>query len=421
MINCFQTFILYSLFSVLCALFSATAWGAVADIQNELADLIEKASKAYVKVGGASGAVVSADGYVLTNYHVVQGRLKQDWIIRVRGHGTFKGKVVGYDRGSADSGDIALLKLEGAKDLPYLEISSSDDLRVGQWVISLGNPYGVVVDNQPSASLGVVSAVHLAHNPNGLFYDDGIQTDASINPGNSGGPLIDLQGHLVGMTGRHSVRWKIRTSTGANYAVGASRVLRVLERMKIGDEIYPNRLEGLILGPDTDQGTVLVEEVGPGSQAESAGFRPGDQMIRFQGSRVTSAPSFTARIVPYAVGSKLVFDVMREGKEHRIETELRDRRDLMNDSAVLECVESVMRGHQHLPHPLTKQKLHLDFERSLQTVEKIEGNQASVILLYQDADKQLCEVDVVIQMNVQGRHRILRSTVGKIGETSFRP
>lgn len=385
------------------------------DIQRDLADVIEKASKAYVKVGGGSGVVVSPDGYVLTNHHVVVRRLKMDWTIEVPGRGKFKAKVLGFD--SNDHGDIALLKLEGAKDLPFLELFPSDDLRVGQWVVTLGNPYTVAVDSLiPSASLGVVSALHLSNG----YYDDGIQTDASINPGNSGGPLLDLRGRLVGIAGKHSVRWKIRTSTGANYAVGSSRVLRMMDRIRAGEIIYPSRLEGLGFGSETGQGTVAVQTVVPGSQAELAGFLVGDQIVRFQGNRVTSAQNLNVRVVPYSLGSSLTFDLLRNGKEMKITTALTHRLDPLSDTTVLGFVENAMRGHIHLPHPRTRQNLHLDFQRAQELVKKLGKNQVGVTLEYQEGGKQPCEVDVVVEVSPQGQHRLIRSTVGRLGDKDFR-
>lgn len=397
------------------AVASSVQASRVTDFQRELAEAIDRASQSYVKVGGGSGAVISPDGYVLTNYHVVAKRLKQEWTIEVPRHGIFKARVQGVD--ATDRGDIALLKLVGAKDLPYLELSPSDDLQVGQWVFTLGNPYTVATESLvPSASLGVVSAVHVANG----FYDDGIQTDASINPGNSGGPLLDVKGRLVGIAGKHAVRWNVRTSTGANYAVGASRVLRMLDRLKTGDTIYPNRLEGVQWGSETGVGTVAVKAVIPGSQAERAGLLAGDQVSRLDGKRVTSVEHLSTRLATYAPGAPLNLDVIREGSPLQIATVLTHRMDPLHDATIRDVVESLMRGHQHLPHPMTKKSLCLDFEGCQEPIEWLGKNQARMVLRYLDAEKQSCEVDVMVQVSPQGQHKITRTTVGKIGDQDFR-
>ena len=177
--------------------------------------------------------------------------------MRIPSVGEFKARILGVD--ALGYGDSALLELRDKRALekvPYMKIGSSDDLEIGQWVFTLGSPYEIAGTGAPSASLGVVSSINLGTR---AHYDDGVQTDASVNPGNSGGPLVNLEGELVGITGKHKARFAIRTSTGQNYAVGTSRILRLLERMKRGETLYYHTLEGLETAPDTDGG-VLVKK-----------------------------------------------------------------------------------------------------------------------------------------------------------------
>ena len=239
-----------------CVLLCALGSGAEARtaLEAELQAVIAKARKSTVYVGGGTGVVVTDEKYVLTNYHVIQRKhlAGADALVRIPGVGAYRARIVGVD--ALNYGDLALLELRDKRALekvPPMRIGSSDDLRVGQWVFTLGSPYEIAGSGTPSASLGVVSSVNLGTR---AHYDDGVQTDASVNPGNSGGPLVNLEGALVGIAGKHQARFAIRTSTGQNYAVGSSRVLRLLERLKRGETLSYQTLEGLETAPEPNGG-----------------------------------------------------------------------------------------------------------------------------------------------------------------------
>ena len=141
--------------------------------------------------GGGSGVVISADGYALTNFHVAQpcGNAMKCGLADGR---VYDAVIVGLD----PTGDVALIKLLGRDDFPHAELGDSDQLRAGDWVFAMGNPFLLATDFQPTVTYGIVSATHRYQYPAGtlLEYTDCIQTDASINPGNSGGPLFDMRG-----------------------------------------------------------------------------------------------------------------------------------------------------------------------------------------------------------------------------------
>ena len=140
-----------------------------------------------------SGVVISPDGYVLTNHHVIQGADRITVILS--GGNEYDAQLVGTD----ETSDLALLKLDG-NNYPYAELGDSDDLMIGEWIIAIGNPFQLFsVSNKPSASVGIISAIHMdfGQQKSGKVFQDMIQTDAAINPGNSGGPLVNALGQII--------------------------------------------------------------------------------------------------------------------------------------------------------------------------------------------------------------------------------
>ncbi len=270
-----------------------------------------------------SGIIMTPDGYILTNAHVVKGahsvkvqlNVRAEAEKREQGDRSFNrpitGSVVGLDHDS----DLAVIKIDKA-NLPYLVFGDSDELKQGQIVLALGNPLGL--DN--SVSLGVVSAVARQIKPEDpMVY---IQTDAPINPGNSGGPLVDADGRVVG------INTFILTQSGGSEGIGfsiPSNIARgVYTQLKahghvhraqlglVGETITPEMAEGLEL--ETDHG-VIVSDVNRGGASDNAGVQADDIIIALNGKRMASVRQLEANVYRVAPGTKVTLRVQRGGDQ----------------------------------------------------------------------------------------------------------
>ncbi|HDN85752.1 MAG TPA: trypsin-like serine protease, partial [Candidatus Omnitrophica bacterium] len=184
------------------------------------------------EIGLGSGVIIDKDGYILTNEHVIQGA--EEIKVRLPDGREFKAEVKGVDKRS----DLAVIKIN-AHNLPVAELGDSDNLKIGQWVVAIGNPFGFAIESpQPTVTVGVISALHRYLPRIGKrerFYDDLIQTDAAINPGNSGGPLVDLNGKVIG------INVAIITTSGGyegiGFAIPINRAKRILGKLIRGEKI----------------------------------------------------------------------------------------------------------------------------------------------------------------------------------------
>jgi serine protease Do len=267
-----------------------------------------------------SGVILTADGYIVTNAHVIQGarRIRVQLPITERAarlsHSLTKpagtildAKIVGQDRET----DVAVLKIE-ATDLPFLALGDSRELRQGQLVMAFGSPLGL----ENSASLGVVSAAARqikADSP--MIY---IQTDASINPGNSGGPLVDMAGRVVGLNtmifsqsgGSEGIGFAIPSDTLRNVYTQIRKEGHV-HRGQIGvsvETVTPVLAAGLSLGQDWG---VLVADVTPDGPAEKSGLKPGDIVLRLDGKPMENARQLEVNLWRFPVGDKVNLEVLR--------------------------------------------------------------------------------------------------------------
>ena len=274
------------------------------DIEPEkLTALVRRLLPAYVFVGGGSGAIISPDGYVITNAHVA-GQSKR-WRLRTAGGQYHSASLVGISPGT----DLCLLKIDHAAGLPHLPLGNSDEMAVGDVVIAIGNPFGFGnIDGKPTVTLGVVSALHVDR-PHAY---DAIQTDTPINPGNSGGPLINLEGELVGVNAQIMTRFGLRQNTGVGYAISSNQVKRFLPPLKAADgkRVSGGRIAGLTLGSNADAPAV-VQAVPAGSDAAKAGFRKGDVIFVFERAAVASVRDFAGVLGRYPVGIEVVLQVRR--------------------------------------------------------------------------------------------------------------
>jgi serine protease Do len=301
------------------------------EAQAKQVAVIEKAKPAFVFLKGiqggrringiasGSGFCISPDGLVLTNNHVVEGA--SDVEAFISGGRFFKADIVGRD----PMGDIALLKLRNAKNLPYLKLGDSSKLRPGQRVFALGDPFligsdiifasGAPPNFEPSVSAGIVSAVHRYSD----MYNDAIQVDLAVNRGNSGGPLLTFDGKVVGVNGKIEVRFYVGINTGVGYAVPSNQIARFLDPLKSasGGVVLHGTIRGLRVGERVDgQPGLLVTGVKDSTPASEAGFHAGDYLVRLGGLIVPTRSRYFGILGTYPAGEKVVIEVKRgEGQK----------------------------------------------------------------------------------------------------------
>jgi serine protease Do len=270
--------------------------------------------------GMGSGVVVSSDGYILTNNHVVADA---DEVTVALGSGReLSAKVVGTDPMS----DLAVIQVR-ENDLPAATLGDSDQLRVGEWVVAAGNPFGL----SGTVTAGIVSAKGRS-NVRIAEYEDFIQTDAAINPGNSGGPLVDLRGRVVG------INTAIASHNGGNNGVGFAIPINMAKTIMdslihkgevvrgwLGIAIQPLD-EGLAksFGYNSDEGA-LVGDVLAGGPAEKAGLKPGDIVTRFGNTKITDVQQLRSLAAATEPGTKVAIEVLRDGRPLTVTLEVAQR------------------------------------------------------------------------------------------------
>jgi serine protease Do len=268
--------------------------------------------KKYPSKGYGSGFIISADGYIVTNAHVVD---EADSIkITLSDKRELDAKLIGKDKGS----DIALLKIE-AKDLPVLELGDSSKLKVGQWVYAIGAPFGL----DYTATQGIVSALS-RHLPDGNYVPF-IQTDVSINPGNSGGPLFDLNGKVVGVNSM--IYSRSGGYMGVSFSVPVNLVKNVTDQLKTKGYVSRGKLGVHIQDLSQQLATsfklkspegALVAKVEPDSPAEKAGIITGDVIIAYGDAPIRSAADLPPLVGDTLVGSEVAVKLIRNGVEKSI-------------------------------------------------------------------------------------------------------
>jgi Do/DeqQ family serine protease len=283
---------------------------ARADSMAELlfGDLLERPRyrRGYQVTSLGSGVIVSADGYVLTNAHVVERGAR--FRIGLLDGREVLAKVVGTD----PSSDLAVLKLQAKEPLPFATMGRSDRLLIGETVIAIGNPFGL----SHTVTTGVVSAVHRNFKAGDRTLFDFVQTDASINPGNSGGALLDIEGRLVGV----NTAILGDRSAGIGFAIPIDRARRIAEDLIAHGEVREGYLGISVADRPRGEGAaeerpggVLVTEVEPASPGERAGVRRGDQVVAVQGFEPSSAEEFRFRVRDLGIGQAARLELLRDG------------------------------------------------------------------------------------------------------------
>ena len=275
--------------------------------------------------GLGSGVIVSADGHILTNNHVITGGWRRtdstaDHIrVELSDGRIFEPRIVGSDPGT----DLAVLKIEADEDLPFLAFGDSDQLDVGEWVVAVGNPFGQL----HTVSSGIVSAV--GRSPRVSEYEDYIQTDAAINPGNSGGALIDLGGELVGIN--TAIASRSGGYQGIGFAIPVNLAAQVMDQLVEHGEVRRGML-GIYMGEiDSDLSVsldldsrrgVLVTEVMEDTPAEEAGLKAYDVIVAVDDVSTDGPAALKSYIAHQPPGTEVQLTVLRDGRQRTVTAEL---------------------------------------------------------------------------------------------------
>lgn len=263
-----------------------------------------------------SGFIISEDGYLLTNNHVIDGA--DEISVSLLDHREFDAEVIGVDERS----DLALLKID-AKDLPYLSFGDSDDLKVGQWVLAIGSPFGLDF----TASQGIVSAIGRSiPTENNENYVPFIQTDVAINPGNSGGPLFNLAGEVIGINSQIFTR--SGGSNGLSFAIPSTVAKEVVRQLREKGRVDRGWLGVAIQDVDSDLAAslgmskpvgALISQIDPKGPAAESGLRAGDVITKFNGYEINTSGDLPHAVGRTQPGNQVDAKVMREGKEITLE------------------------------------------------------------------------------------------------------
>lgn len=269
------------------------------------------------QTGIGTGFIITDDGYILTNQHVIENAVSVT--VQLNGQSEeLPAQVIGHDREL----DLAVLKISGS-NYPFLKLGDSDKMRVGEWVVAIGQPYGL----DHTVTTGVISAKGRPINIEDRQYKNLIQTDAAINPGNSGGPLLNLKGEVIAInTAVNS------TAQGIGFAIPTATVSEVLQDLIQGNAIVRPFL-GISMADISDEarqelgvsrGTkgVIVAEVISGTAAAQAGVQKLDVITAINGRAITSTTELQKIVSDYKVGDKITLDILREGKQITLEAVL---------------------------------------------------------------------------------------------------
>ena len=279
-----------------------------------------------------SGVIIDEKGYILTNHHVVVRGQDGEVVdrIRVRLHGdegvnqVYEAEVIGTDRET----DLAVIKIDVDRPLPHAEFGDSDSMRVGDWVLAVGSPFGL----RSSVTAGIISAKgrNLELGPQGQFKSY-IQTDAAINPGNSGGPLVNLAGQVIGINtaiitrsrGYDGVGFAIPSKTARNVYNSIIQTGRVT-RGSIGVTFNGVPNKSLLRGFGVDHG-IIINKVEPNSPAEEAGLERGDVILTVEGESIHDGDQLVEIIAGTPINDSVAMEILRNGKKKKLAVKVADR------------------------------------------------------------------------------------------------
>jgi serine protease Do len=335
-----------------------------------------------------SGFVIDPSGYILTNNHVVENA--DEIVVKLSTGEEFKAKVVGRDSKT----DIALIEIKGAKNLIPVVLGSSEELKVGQWVVAIGNPFGL----ENTVTAGIVSA--LARHINQGPYDDFIQTDAAINPGNSGGPLLNTRGEVIGIN--TAIFSRGGGNIGIGFAIPISLAKEIVPQLKETGHVTRGWLGVMIqkvtkeiaesLGLDEPRGALVADVVKDGP-AEAAGLKQGDVIVEYDGKPVNDSAELPLLVARTPVGKTVKVKVIRDKKPETFSVKIQELKEE-------EVAQAGAGGNEDLG--LTVQTLTPELAETLGVDRSVQG----VVVTQVDAGGPAGEAglrrgDVILEVNRQ--------------------
>jgi serine protease Do len=287
--------------------------------------------------GLGSGVIVSNEGYVLTNNHVIAGA--DEIVVELSDGRSFEAKLLGTDPQS----DVAVLKIAG-ENLPVVKMGDSDGLKVGAWILAIGNPFGL----RHTVTSGIVSAIGRG-NLQLLDYEDFIQTDAAINPGNSGGAMVNMRGELMGIN--TAILSRSGGNQGVGFAVPINMVRNIMDQIIAHGKVVRGYLDVAVqdvtpgiaqaLGIKSKQGA-LIQDVAAQGIAERAGLQRGDVVVSVNDRAVMGAEEFRTRIAQNSPGTEVHLEIMRKGKKQTLRVKLSGLDDQMVRADLVSRRESAL-------------------------------------------------------------------------------
>jgi serine protease Do len=272
-----------------------------------------------------SGFIISADGYIVTNNHVVsagaEGATVDSITVTMTNREEYPAKLIGRDPAT----DLAVLKIESPKPLPFVKFGDSSKARVGDWVVAIGNPFAL----SGTVTAGIISALHRG---TGGTYDKFIQTDASINQGNSGGPMFDMRGNVIGINSQ--ILSPSGGNVGIGFAIPSEQAAPIIDTLRKGQAVKRGYLGIQItpLGEDMADSLGLaknrgefVQGVEPGKGADKAGIKPGDVIVSVAGQEVTPEENLSSIVARQPIGTSVPIVIMRNGNRQTVSAVVGER------------------------------------------------------------------------------------------------
>lgn len=282
-----------------------------------------------------SGFIISKDGYVVTNQHVAS-KNAEEIVVSLPDGSQYQATLVGAD----ELADLALLKIQADREFPTVEFGNSDSVLVGEWVMAVGNPFGLFEAAKPSVTVGVISAVNRDFRPNPdkpRVYIDMIQTDAAINQGNSGGPLVNSQGEVIGVNTFIYTGGTGNGFVGLGFAIPSNRVKKIIRQLASSGEVHLSYDPGFKTKEMTYQMAaryslpavmgLLVTSVNRDGPAFEAGIMPGDIILKIGNARVQSKMHAQALLREYEEGDSMRVELLRENRLYETKLLLRKKVD----------------------------------------------------------------------------------------------
>lgn len=351
----------------------------------------------YKQVGLGSGVIIDPQGYILTNEHVINDADKIN--VTLPDGRNFKGEVKGKDPRS----DLAVIKIN-ASNLPVATLGDSDGIKIGQWVVAIGNPFGFAMQNpEPTVTAGVISALH--RNLGSMLsrdkdYNDLIQTDAAINPGNSGGPLVNFNGEVVGIN--VAIFSTSGGYQGVGFAIPVNNAKRIISRLIEGKKISYGWIGVTVQNLDddlakylglSDKNGVLVSKVIENSPAQKAGIKESDCIKQFDNKTVNNVRELLSIVGKTEIGKKIKVVVIREKKELTLEVQIGERPQNLEEEGVL-AVSGNWRGLEVQDiTPENSRRFRLEEKKGVVVVNVESGSAAD--------EANLNPGDVILEINKQ--------------------